>query len=323
MNNLQQHNTKIQRRSSSQFFGYAEGQDIIERFVLMKYSSENTRRSYRQTLGNFAEFVNGARSMSPQDAQGVTPVHVDAFLQSMENGGSAASTIKLARAHIMKFFKHLVAVEILERNPADAEIIRKAPKVSRKASIRHLSREQANKTVSSTDLAGGVTSLRDKVILLMLVGCALRRSELVAVDVEHIRKNGEAWELYIPQSKTGDGTVPIQPYIMEAVMQLCAEDSIESGPLFRSHSRRPQYYGKRITSKTVYDIVSRLSALAGQAVGPHALRHTACTLALQSGATLQQAQAFLRHADPKTTIIYEHLINDADNSAAAFVNVTG
>lgn len=138
------------QRLSSQFYGFAEGQDVIERFVLMKYSSENTRRSYRHTLRKFALFTVDTEGMTPEQAQTVTSVHVDAFLQNMENSGAAPSTIKLARAHVMKFFKHLVATEVLVRNPADPEVIRAAPKVSRTASIRHLSREQANKTVNSS-----------------------------------------------------------------------------------------------------------------------------------------------------------------------------
>lgn len=38
----------------------------------------------------------------------------------------------------------------------------------------------------------------------------------------------------------------------------------------------------------------------------HSLRHTAITLAIQGGASLEQAQAMARHSDPKTTMIYYH-----------------
>lgn len=39
-------------------------------------------------------------------------------------------------------------------------------------------------------------------------------------------------------------------------------------------------------------------------VSPHDLRHTAATLALQSGANLKTVQDMLGHADFKTTVTY-------------------
>jgi integrase/recombinase XerD len=41
----------------------------------------------------------------------------------------------------------------------------------------------------------------------------------------------------------------------------------------------------------------------------HCLRHTAVTLALQAGATIQEVQAFARHANINTTLIYAHNID--------------
>ena len=38
----------------------------------------------------------------------------------------------------------------------------------------------------------------------------------------------------------------------------------------------------------------------------HSLRHTSVTTFLAAGATLQEAQAHARHADPATTQIYAH-----------------
>jgi integrase/recombinase XerD len=160
-------------------------------------------------------------------------------------------------------------------------------------------------------------------MVLMLVGCALRRSELVNIDLEHIRQNGEYKELFIPKAKGGARTVLIEPHIMEAIERVKTEYGFRSGPLFRSLHRDPRIRGNRMTDKAVYYVIRRISALAGRVISPHALRHTACTLALESGAHIVQAQKFLGHAKPETTMVYEHLISDAETSAAKFVNVTG
>ncbi len=56
---------------------------------------------------------------------------------------------------------------------------------------------------------------------------------------------------------------------------------------------------------------SRLSA--------HSLRHTAITLALKGGATLQQAQAMARHTDPKTTLVYVHNLARVEAGAERYI----
>ena len=45
----------------------------------------------------------------------------------------------------------------------------------------------------------------------------------------------------------------------------------------------------------------------GRTLSAHSLRHTAATLAIQSGASLRQVQDLLGHADPRTTAIYTHV----------------
>jgi integrase len=47
----------------------------------------------------------------------------------------------------------------------------------------------------------------------------------------------------------------------------------------------------------------------------HSLRHTAITLALVGGATVQQAQAMARHANINTTMIYAHNLERMDRAA--------
>lgn len=45
----------------------------------------------------------------------------------------------------------------------------------------------------------------------------------------------------------------------------------------------------------------------------HSLRHSAVTLSLLNGATLQEAQMFARHANIATTQIYAHNLDRANN----------
>jgi site-specific recombinase XerD len=51
----------------------------------------------------------------------------------------------------------------------------------------------------------------------------------------------------------------------------------------------------------------------------HGLRHTTITLSLLGGASLQEAQAFARHANITTTQIYAHNIERANNKCEATI----
>jgi integrase/recombinase XerD len=81
--------------------------------------------------------------------------------------------------------------------------------------------------------------------------------------------------------------------------------------LFVSNSNNSQ--GERITTKTI----SRLTKEGLRAIGiddrtitAHSLRHTAATNLIRSGASLQDTQMMLRHADISMTMHYTAFINE-------------
>ena len=91
-------------------------------------------------------------------------------------------------------------------------------------------------------------------------------------------------------------------------------------PMFVSYSRNS--YGKRLTSRSI----SRIVKMAMVAVGldsprltAHSLRHTAVTLALQGGATLQEVQQFARHRMIETTLRYAHNLELTRNPCSRLV----
>ena len=69
---------------------------------------------------------------------------------------------------------------------------------------------------------------------------------------------------------------------------------------------------RRLTTRSVSRIIKehlREIGLDSPRLTAHSLRHTAITLSLQAGATIQEAQALGRHANINTTLIYAHNID--------------
>jgi integrase/recombinase XerD len=98
--------------------------------------------------------------------------------------------------------------------------------------------------------------------------------------------------------------------ILEYLKCRASKSKKEKDPLFMSHSDRN--YGGRLTTRSISRIVKdnlRRVGIDSHRLTAHSLRHTAITLALQAGASIQEAQALGRHANINTTMIYAHNIN--------------
>jgi len=91
-------------------------------------------------------------------------------------------------------------------------------------------------------------------------------------------------------------------------------------PLFvrldHAHARKP------LSDQAVYDVVARRMARAGLAgIGPHGLRATFVTLALEGGAPLHLVQRAVGHADPRTTERYWRRKDALDDNAVDYVKL--
>lgn len=144
--------------------------------------------------------------------------------------------------------------------------------------------------------------LRDRAILLLLTGLGLRACEIAGLRLDDI-----GWRSASLRIRGKGGRVDDLPLPDEVGQAL--EDYV-------LHGRGGRVEGEEVFW-TVIDPVQPLSAngvcgtvrqicvRAGVTkFGPHRLRHTFATGMLASGATLQEVQGLLRHANLSTTAIY-------------------
>lgn len=296
---------------------------------LQRYDRSHTRRSYRTDLTQFF----GTDHIDVQLAREASFMHVNQHIRELEDRGSKPSTIRRRIAAIRGFYDWLIALEAVERNPADKNLIRRVRTVTRKdKSITFLSQAQAKELLKATAWVwrtkdgekvrrDNPAHLRDRALILTLIHCVLRRSEAAAMDVEHVRPLGRYWILDLPEAKGGtDQYVKIPDHVVEAIEDMKDSRNIESGPLWRSISNRNR--GDRLTADAIYKLVKRTAERAELPdIGAHALRHTGCTLAIDSGASIQQVQTHARHKDIDTTMTYVHQRNKLRDSAADHISL--
>lgn len=161
--------------------------------------------------------------------------------------------------------------------------------------------------------------LRDYAILALMVTGGLRTVEVIRANVEDLRAAGDNAVLYIQSKGREEKTdyIKVQPEVERAIREymkaLGAAD--QKQPLFISEANRNK--GQRLTTRSVSRIVKERLQAAGfdsERLTAHSLRHTAVTLSLLGGKTIQEAQQFARHSNIATTQVYAHNLDRARNN---------
>ncbi len=187
----------------------------------------------------------------------------------------------------------------------------KAPKGFRKDP---LSPEQVKAVLSGIDRESP-DGIRDYALVNLLVRTGLRTIEIERAEVGDLRQVGPCVVLQV-QGKgrdekdeyvvlTESALSPLREYLRTRGRNLP-----EDAPLFASRSNRNE--GEGLTTRSIRRIVKdalRNAGIDSDRITAHSLRHTAVTLALMSGAPVQEVQAMARHANINTTMIYAHNID--------------
>lgn len=193
----------------------------------------------------------------------------------------------------------------------------KGAKVSKTHKKDYLTSAQVKDILQTIDRATPA-GRRDYAIFLLMFSGGLRDIEVNRARIEDLRALGEGTVLYLQGKGRSDKTdyVKILPPVEKAIRASLADrpGAKDSDPLFMSTSRNS--YGKPLSTRTISGIIKRCMVNAGYSsdrLTAHSLRHTAVTLALLGGGTLQEVQQFARHTNIATTQIYAHNLERAAN----------
>jgi len=232
------------------------------------------------------------------------------------------TTVRLYLAATRQFFKWLDAENVYK----DVTVHVKSPNVDPSKHKREYLTSNQVKTVLKNITRQTETEIRDYAILLLMVTCGLRRSEVCQVDAGDLQTVENGTRLYIRNRVKTDKTdfVNIPPPIVAAIREyLAVRDKrlrYTPTPLFTSSSRNSN--GQRLSPRFISEIVKTWLVRAGynsDGLCAHSLRLTAVTLALFGGKPLQEVQQFARHTSIVTTMIYAHNIDKERNTCAQTV----
>ena len=172
--------------------------------------------------------------------------------------------------------------------------------------------EDVRRLVATCDRS--LSGLRDRALLLLGYAAALRRSELVTIDLAHLSFGADGVKLLIPRAKgdpsgkgssigiaRGGATCPVRA--LEDWLQAAC---LTRGPLFRGIDRRGVIGRRALHPDAVRQILGKrvalsgLAAPAGERLSPHGLRAGFITQAYIAGARDEQIMDHTRQKDLRT-----------------------
>jgi integrase len=177
--------------------------------------------------------------------------------------------------------------------------------------------------------APALADVRDRALLLLGFAGALRRSELVALDVADVVEDDHGLRLRIRRSKTdqdGAGVLRGLPYgshlttcPVRAWRAWLARSGLTEGPAFRAVDRHGRLGPRRLSDRAVADMIKRRAAAAGVegVFAGHSLRAGFATEGYARGVP---ELAIMRHGRWRSAAVMRGYVEEgglwADNAAA-------
>ncbi|GGD76984.1 tyrosine-type recombinase/integrase [Microbacterium murale] len=267
--------------------------------------SPATVRAYRSDLHDLSAAV-GESSLADVDLETLRD-----WLWRATQRGDARATLARRAAAARSFFAWAKDEELIGLDPSLRLIApkrgRTLPAVASKDGMRDLLDARR-----ATAADGDPIHLRDHAILELLYGSGMRVSELCGIDVDDLDLDRATVRVLGKGSKER-----VVPYGVPARDALGAYLTRGRSVLIaRAERTAPAVFlgarGARLGPRAVYTLVAHaLGPIIGaDAVGPHALRHSAATHLLDGGADLRAVQEILGHASLGTTQIYTHVSSE-------------
>lgn len=268
--------------------------DAIDSYIAASLST-NSRRAYQCDLTDFISW--GACLPS-------SPEMLAAYLSSkaplLSTHTLSRRIVSISRAHAAKGFV----------DPTKSDLVRTVMRGIKRShgkqqiqAIPLLKRDLLN----ILPLMSGTKGIRDKALLLLGFCAALRRSELVAVNVQDIEFHSEGLVLNLRRSKTdqaGIGRKIAIPYArghecaVKAVSIWLSHSRISDGAIFRSVDKGGCIANTRLSAQSISLILKTYAANIGMStiqISGHSLRSGFTTSAVHAGAEVYKIQAQTGH----------------------------
>ena len=290
----------------------ADGAELVRR-----RRAENTVRAYESDLRILLAYL---RDRGQPDRLPVNPLLVVAFVSAESRRDERQGHEREARA-IATIERRIAAIGKAHQlaglpDPTKDQRVRDALTGARRRLLQAPTHAKDPLELEALDhmLAQIPTNThagrRDRALLLTGIAATLRRSEIVALEVEDVKFEPEGMLLSIRKSKTdqaGAGETLAIAYgdrkdlcAVRAIRAWLTGANITTGPIFRRIRRHDRLTDDRLTDKSVALIVKKYAEAVGldpDLLAGHSLRTGGTTAAAREGHNERELARLTRHKD--------------------------
>ena len=295
--------------------------------ILSGQLSTETKRAYRSDLKHFLGFIGHPDALdNPMLLMDVLS-HIDRIQAAayrdhmLQTEHKSAATVNRYLSTISMVFEALREEGIVAKNPFSWV---KRPRVGDIGKTPAFTKEQAEQIISQPDITTPI-GRRDRIILLLMFFCGLRRSEVAKVEKDDFYETQGHVMLRVHGKGRSDKTdsVMIPPRIWPELHTYLEN---KEGLLFTAHSPNNKYNrnDKPISSTRIYLLFKKYCHMAGinpDSYSPHSARSTFVTLSLQGGADIRSVMYACRHKSPNVTLAYDRARMNLENHASRYLDI--
>ena len=272
---------------------------MLDRFVSYLDVSAISVRSYISGIKTFLRYLSDNGINTPNRE---TVIMYKKHLSITKS----ASTISLYLSALRRFFAWCESEGLYSNITTGI----KSPKVDTGHKKDAFTAQQIKSIITSIN-RDNLKGKRDYALFCLISATGLRTCEIMRADICDIRTvQGENCLFIMGKGRTSKSDfVKLTPNVEKAIREyLSARGEVaDDEPLFGSLSHRN--FGGRMTTRSISRICKqamRHSGFDSHRLTTHSLRHTAVTLALMAGMSLQEVSQFARHSNVSVTMIYAH-----------------
>ncbi len=274
-------------------------QSFVSYLDLERKYSKHTVLAYQKDVEAFAAFIKVEYDI--ETLEDVSYTIVRSWIVSLVEQGVGNSSINRKIASLKAYYKFLLKIEVIEGSPLAKH---KALKVAKKIQIP-FSENEVDLVLYKLKDVNDFTSLRDLLIVELLYGTGMRRSELADLTLASVDVNQKTLRIIGKRNK--ERIVPLLPSVLNTLENyLVVRDNFASRA--PSEPLLVTKRGVKLYSTLVYRTINHYFRETSDKLktSPHILRHSFATHLLNQGADLNVVKELLGHSSLASTQVYTH-----------------
>jgi len=301
------------------FAGRIDAERLVKIFLSNK--SEKTVTAYRKDLSDFALFLGiqdgnldrAARLFLSSGRGGANALAAE-YREQMESRKLSPATINRRLSALRSMVEQAATIALVNW---DLKI--KGPKSRSYRDTAEPGTRNVRRMLDLVQARQDKKGVRDFAILRLLYDLALRRGEVVSLDLEDLDLEAKTIKI-LGKGRSEKESLTVPDPTANALRAWVDVRGTQAGSLFVNFDRAGK--GQRLTGTGVYQIVRRVGQELGIKTRPHGIRHSSIS-ACVAQFPLTDVQKFSRHKKLETVAIYVDQVDGGVQSKIAdFVSRT-